>query len=61
MKKNRCISLFPAEKQGSESFPLIDVEFMGIDNNSVASYLLSTYTAIAVLTPGALCVSDVVI
>ena len=60
-KKQGCISLFPKEKKGSEALPLIDCEFMGIDNNSVASYLLTTYTAIAVLTPGALCVSDVVI
>jgi hypothetical protein len=34
--------------------PSLSVRFMGIDNNSIASYLVSQYFAAAVLTPDAL-------
>lgn len=60
-QKQGCVSLFPQGKEGSKMFPLIDVQFMGIDSNSVASYLLTTYFSIGVLTPGALCVAEVII
>ncbi|MHA2502661.1 MAG: hypothetical protein ACXAE3_07320 [Candidatus Kariarchaeaceae archaeon] len=59
--KQGVVSLFPKGMTGSKMFPLIEIDFMGLDERSVASYLLSTYAAIAVLTPGALARADVVI
>ncbi|MDH5403767.1 MAG: hypothetical protein OEY49_14820 [Candidatus Heimdallarchaeota archaeon] len=59
--KQGIVSLYPKGMEGSKMFPLIEVDFMGLDERSVASYLVSTYAAIAVLTPGAICRADVVI
>jgi len=60
-QRQGVVSLYPKGMTGSKMFPLIDIDFMGLDERSVASYLLSTYAAIAVLTPGALARADVVI
>ena len=37
-----------------EHLPSLSVRFMGIDRNSIASYLVSQYFSAAVLTPDAL-------
>ena len=60
-KKQGAISLFPKGMTGSKAFPLIDIDFMGIDEFGNAKYMLSTYSAIAILTPGALAVAEVVV
>jgi hypothetical protein len=57
--KQGVISLYAARAAGTEEFPFINIDFMGIDNIGVASYLMSTYRAMAVLTPSALCTAEV--
>jgi hypothetical protein len=59
--KQGVISLYAAGTEGSPRFPFITVDFMGISDESVASYLMTMYAAIAVLTAGALCKAEVVI
>jgi hypothetical protein len=39
--------------------PGINVEYMGLEDNAVAKYLLTTYTAVAVLSAGGLARADV--
>ena len=59
--KQGVISLYAAGTEGSPRFPFITVDFMGISDESVASYLMTMYAAIAVLTAGALCKAEVTI
>jgi hypothetical protein len=59
--KQGVISLYAAGTEGSPRFPFITVDFMGISDSSVASYLMTMYAAMAVLTPGALCSAQVTI
>jgi len=51
--KQGVIGLFQPGLSGEQS-PGLSVRFMGIDNNAVASYLVSLYCSAAVLTPDAL-------
>ena len=41
-----------------EQSPGLSVRFMGINNHAIASYLISLYCSLAVLTPDALAVLD---
>lgn len=59
--KQGVISLYAAGTEGTPRFPFITVDFMGISDESVASYLMTMYAAIAVLTAGALCKAEVTI
>lgn len=59
--KQGVLSLFAAGNEGSPRFPLINVDFMGINDQSVASYMMTTFAAMAVATPGALGCADVMV
>lgn len=59
--KQGVISLFAAGTEGTSQYPFISVDTMGIDGDATASYLMTTYAAMAVLTPGALARARVVI
>jgi hypothetical protein len=48
------VSLVPAGVTGDQALPFITVEFMGLSDEAIARRLLTTYTAVAVLSPGAL-------
>jgi Phage capsid-like protein len=52
-KKQGVIGLFQPGLAGEQT-PGLSVRFMGIDRNSIASYLISLYCSAAVLTPDAL-------
>ena len=41
-----------------EQNPGLSVRFMGINNHAIASYLISLYCSLAVLTPDAVAVLD---
>ena len=51
------IGLYQPGLTGEQS-PGLSVKFMGISRNAIASYLVSLYTSLAVLTPDALAVID---
>jgi hypothetical protein len=55
------VSLVPAGVATDQSLPFITVEFMGLSDDGVASRLVTTYTAVAVLSPGSLARAQVVI
>jgi hypothetical protein len=55
------VGLNAANNEGSERYPEISVEYMGMDDDAVASYLMSMYRAAAVLTPNALAVAQVTV
>lgn len=55
--KQGVIGLFQPGLSGEQS-PGLSVRFMGIDNNAVASYLVSLYCSAAVLVPDALAVLE---
>jgi hypothetical protein len=52
-RKQGCIGLFQSGLPGEQS-PGLSVRFMGINNNSLASYLISLYCSSAVLTDDAI-------
>jgi len=52
-RKQGCIGLFQPGLPGEQS-PGLSVRFMGIDNRSLASYLISLYCSSAVLTDDAI-------
>jgi hypothetical protein len=56
-RKQGCIGLFQAGLPGEQS-PGLSVRFMGIDNNALASYLVSLYCSTAVLTDDAIAVLE---
>jgi hypothetical protein len=60
-KKQGVLSLYARDVAGTATFPFIDIQFMGLSEGSIASYLLTTYAAMAVSTPGALAGARVVI
>ncbi len=60
-EKQGVISLYAAGSEGSARYPFISVDFMGIHDESIASYLMTMYAAMAVLTLGALCKAEVVV
>jgi hypothetical protein len=56
-RKQGCIGLFQSGLPGEQS-PGLSVRFMGIGNNSLASYLISLYCSSAVLTDDAIAVLE---
>lgn len=54
------VGLFQPNLQGEQS-PGLSVRFMGINHNAIASYLVSLYCSLAVLTDDALAVLDDVV
>lgn len=59
--KQGVVSLYAEGTEGSQRFPLVKIDFMGIDDNSVASYLMTMYAGIALTTPGCLAVQKVIV
>ena len=59
--KQGVISLFTEGTEGTQKFPLVKVDFTGIADTSVASYLLTMYVGMAVTTPGSLAVAKVIV
>jgi len=57
--KQGVIYLCPKGMEGSVRLPSITVDFMGLSDEAVGRYLLTAYTAIAVLSSGALARADV--
>jgi hypothetical protein len=55
------VGLYAANNEGSERYPQISVDFMRMDDDAVASYLMTMYLAAAVLTPNALAVAQVTV
>jgi hypothetical protein len=55
------VRLIAAENNTHPALPHISIEPMGRTDNAVASYLLTTFTAVAVLSPGALACARVTI
>jgi hypothetical protein len=60
-EKQGVVGLYEANNKGSNRYPQISVDFMGISDDAVASYLMTMYQAAAVLTPDALCVAQVTV
>jgi hypothetical protein len=56
-KRQGVIGLFQPGLPGEQS-PGLSVRFMGINDQAIASYLISLYCSLAVLTPDALAVLD---
>ncbi|WP_076593683.1 family 2A encapsulin nanocompartment shell protein [Herminiimonas arsenitoxidans] len=56
-KRQGIVGLFQPGLPGEQS-PGLSVRFMGINNQAIASYLISLYCSLAVLTPDALAVLD---
>lgn len=59
--KQGVVYLCPKGTEDSARLPHITVDFMGMRDNAVASYLMTAYTAMAVLSPGALARADVTV
>ncbi|HEV2990397.1 MAG TPA: hypothetical protein VG759_18305 [Candidatus Angelobacter sp.] len=57
--KQGVIYLSPRDAEAPVRLPSISVEFMGLTDDAVAHYLLTTYTGVAVLSSGALARADV--
>lgn len=53
-EKAGVVSLYAADVESNATLPFIKVELMGRSDEAVVSYLLTTYAAVAVLSPGAL-------
>lgn len=56
-RRQGVIGLYQPGLSGEQS-PGLSVRFMGINRNAIASYLISLYTSLVVLTPDALAVLD---
>ncbi|MDR2188276.1 MAG: hypothetical protein LBE62_09535 [Azonexus sp.] len=56
-QRQGVVGLFQPGVAGEQG-PGLSVRFMGIDRNAIASYLISLYCSLAVLTPDALAVLD---
>jgi Phage capsid-like protein len=61
LEKQGVVCLCAKGLEANAQFPYIKVEFMGLNDGAVASYVMSTHTAMAVLSSGALARADVVI
>jgi hypothetical protein len=59
LSKQGVVHLSPQGTETGPRLPHINVEFMGLGDDAVARYLLTTYTAVAVLSPGGLARADV--
>ena len=60
-EKQGVVGLYAAKNPGSEKYPFISVDPMGISDDSVASYLLSMYVAAAALAPDAVACAEVTV
>ncbi|TMK49949.1 MAG: hypothetical protein E6G66_08210 [Actinobacteria bacterium] len=60
-EKQGVVGLFAAKNPGTERFPFISVDPMGISDDSVASYLLSMFVAAATLAPDAVASAEVTV
>jgi hypothetical protein len=60
-EKQGVVGLYAAKSPGSDRYPYLSVDPMGISDDSVASYLLSMFVAAAVLTPDALACAEVTV
>lgn len=60
-EKQGVISLYAEGTEGSQRFPFIKIDFMGIDDTSVASYLMTMYVGLAVPTPTAVAIAKVIV
>lgn len=58
-QKQGVISLYAEGSEGTSNYPFITIDQMNVSDDSVVSYLLTMYAAMAVLTPGALCSATV--
>ncbi|RJQ68812.1 hypothetical protein D5S17_31725 [Pseudonocardiaceae bacterium YIM PH 21723] len=56
-KRQGVVGLYQPGLSGEQS-PGLSVRFMGIDRSAIASYLISLYCSVSVLTPDALAVLD---
>lgn len=56
-RRQGVVGLYQPNLQGEQS-PGLSVRFMGINSKAIASYLVSLYCSLAVLTPDALAVLD---
>ena len=56
-KRQGVVGLFQPGLSGEQG-PGLSVRFMGINNHAIASYLISLYCSLAVLTTDALAVLD---
>jgi hypothetical protein len=56
-KKQGVVGLFQPGVPGEVS-PSLSVRFMGINRKAIASYLISLYTSLAILTEDAVAVLD---
>lgn len=56
-RRQGVVGLFQPGLAGEQS-PGLSVRFMGINDQAIASYLISLYCSLAVLTPDALAVLD---
>lgn len=56
-RRQGVVGLFQPGLPGEQS-PGLSVRFMGINNHAIASYLISLYCSLAVLTPDAVAVLD---
>ena len=56
-RRQGVVGLFQPGLPGEQS-PGLSVRFMGINNHAIASYLISLYCSLAVLTPDAIAVLD---
>jgi hypothetical protein len=54
VEKQGVVSLYAAGVEGSMDAPFISVDFMGLSEDSTASYLMTTYAGMAVHSAGAL-------
>lgn len=59
--KQGVVSLFAEGTEGTKRFPLIKIDYMGTDDASIASYLMTMYAGIAVTVPGSLAVAKVIV
>ena len=60
-EKQGVVGLYAAKNPGSEHYPFISVDPMGISDDSVASYLLSMFVAAATLAPDAVACAEVTV
>jgi hypothetical protein len=61
VEKQGIISLYAEGTEGSQRFPFIKINFMGIDDASVAYYLMTMYVGLAVPIPTAVAIAKVTV
>jgi Phage capsid-like protein len=61
LAKQGIVCLCAEGLESNSRFPYINVDFMGLSDDGASRYLLSTHTAVAVLSPGAIARADVTV